>query len=176
MWFYIFSSYGPSAGTKIVYRRKDRLLPSAAALLIAFGGQVHAAEKIVISNWDGYMPKDLLERFTVDTGIEAGLSIHATNEEIMGKVTASGGKGYDVLFVSSIYAELLNKLGLIEPLDHVKIPNMENLYSEAMQRRTIREIDSQFPTPGARPVYATGPISSKRHPRAGMIFSRPPET
>jgi spermidine/putrescine transport system substrate-binding protein len=105
----------------------------AAALLIAFGGQVQAAGKIVISNWDGYMPKDLLERFTVDTGIEAGLSIHATNEEIMGKVTASGGKGYDVLFVSSIYAELLNKLGLIEPLDHVKIPNMENLYSEAMQ-------------------------------------------
>ena len=29
------------------------------------------------------------------------MSVHATNEEIMGKVTAGGGKGYDVLFVSS---------------------------------------------------------------------------
>ena len=27
--------------------------------------------KIVISNWDGYMPKDLLENFTKATGIQA---------------------------------------------------------------------------------------------------------
>jgi len=44
--------------------------------------QVQAAEKIVISNWDGYMPKDLLERFKADTGIEAELSVHATNQWI----------------------------------------------------------------------------------------------
>jgi spermidine/putrescine transport system substrate-binding protein len=108
-----------------------RLALSVVALLL--GTQVEAAEKIVISNWDGYMPKDLLERFKADTGIEAELSVHATNEEIMGKVTASGGKGYDVLFVSSPFAEALNKLGLAEKLDHSKIPNMANLYPEAMQ-------------------------------------------
>ena len=38
--------------------------------------------------------------------------MHATNEEIMGKVVASAGKGYDVLFVSSPFAEALNKLGI----------------------------------------------------------------
>src|ERR687897_967699 len=112
---------------------RTRLLPAMAALLIAFGVQAQGAEKIVISNWDGYMPKDLLERFKADTGIEAELSVHATNEEIMGKVTASGGKGYDVLFVSSPFAEALNKLGLIESLDHAKIPNLQNLYPEARQ-------------------------------------------
>ena len=37
------------------------------------------------------MPADLLENFTKETGIEAELSLHATNEEIMGKVTAGGG-------------------------------------------------------------------------------------
>src|SRR6185503_5273888 len=112
---------------------KMKLLPAVAVLLLALSVQVQAAEKIVISNWDGYMPKDLLDRFKADTGIEAELSVHATNEEIMGKVTASGGEGYDVLFVSSPFAEALNKLGLIETLDHSKIPNLQNLYPEAMQ-------------------------------------------
>src|SRR6056297_2712422 len=91
------------------------------------------AEKIVISNWDGYMPADLLENFTAATGIDAELSLHGTNEEIMGKVVAGGGKGYDVLFVSSPFAEALNNLGLAAQIDHSKVPNMANLYPEAMQ-------------------------------------------
>lgn len=92
-----------------------------------------AAEKIVISNWDGYMPKDLLANFTKETGIETELAIHATNEEVMGKVTASGGKGFDVLFVSSPFAEALNKLNLLAKLDPAKIPNEANLFPEAKQ-------------------------------------------
>lgn len=101
---------------------------AAAAICFALPA---AAEKIVISNWDGYMPPDLLENFTAATGIEAELSVHGTNEEIMGKVVAGGGKGYDVLFVSSPFAEALNNLGLVAALDHGKIPNVANLYDEA---------------------------------------------
>lgn len=96
-------------------------------------GSAAAEGGIVISNWDGYMPPDLLERFTEATGIEAELSVHATNEEIMGKVTASGGEGYDVLFVSSPFAEALKELGLTAPIDHDAVPNMVNLYPEAME-------------------------------------------
>jgi spermidine/putrescine transport system substrate-binding protein len=61
------------------------------------------------------------------------MSVHATNEEIMGKVTAGGGKGYDVLFVSSPFAEALKKLNLIADLDPAKIPNLANLYPEAQK-------------------------------------------
>ncbi|MGE3829818.1 MAG: spermidine/putrescine ABC transporter substrate-binding protein [Parvibaculaceae bacterium] len=89
------------------------------------------AEKIVISNWDGYMPKDLPEKFKAETGIDVEVAVHATNEEIMGKVVASKGQGYDVLFVSSPFAEALNQLGIAAKLDHAKIPNLANLYPEA---------------------------------------------
>ena len=101
------------------------------ALLVSTGGAM--AEKLVISNWDGYMPKDLPEKFKAATGIDLEVAVHATNEEIMGKVTASGGEGYDVLFVSSPFAEALNKLGLLSPIDHAKVPNLANLYTEATQ-------------------------------------------
>jgi spermidine/putrescine transport system substrate-binding protein len=91
------------------------------------------AGKVVISNWDGYMPKDMAEKFKAATGIDLEIAVHATNEEIMGKVTASGGEGYDVLFVSSPFAEALNNLGLAAPIDHAKVPNLANLYPEATQ-------------------------------------------
>jgi spermidine/putrescine transport system substrate-binding protein len=106
----------------------------AAALCLAIGTTVSNADgKLVISNWDGYMPAELPEQFSAATGTEAEVSFHATNEEIMGKVVASGGKGYDVLFVSSPFAEALNQLGLVAPIDASKIPNMKNLYPEANQ-------------------------------------------
>jgi spermidine/putrescine transport system substrate-binding protein len=104
------------------------LLSVATCSSVAF-----AQGKIVISNWDGYMPEDLLENFTKATGIEAELSVHATNEEIMGKITTSGGSGFDVIFVSSPFAEALHQLGLSADIDHSKIPNLANLYDEASQ-------------------------------------------
>lgn len=99
---------------------------------LALAGTASAADKIVISNWDGYMPADMLEKFTAETGIEAELAVHGTNEEIMGKVVAGKGRGYDVLFVSSPFVEALKNLGLVAELDHAMIPNLKNLYPEAM--------------------------------------------
>jgi spermidine/putrescine transport system substrate-binding protein len=107
------------------------LLGTAFAVVASIS--VAQAEKLVISNWDGYMPKDIAEKFKTETGIDLEVAVHATNEEIMGKVTASGGEGFDVLFVSSPFAEALNKLGLLAPIDHWKIANLANLYPEANQ-------------------------------------------
>jgi spermidine/putrescine transport system substrate-binding protein len=109
-----------------------RRLAAAAALAASLAAPA-AAQKLVISNWDGYMAPDAIEAFTAATGTPAELVLHGTNEEIMGKLIASGGRGYDVVFVSSPFAEILNNLGLAEPIDHAKVPNLANLYPEATQ-------------------------------------------
>ncbi|MBM3519196.1 MAG: extracellular solute-binding protein, partial [Alphaproteobacteria bacterium] len=110
------------------------MLAAVFGLALAITGATAAfAEKLVISNWDGYMPKDMAEKFKAATGIDLEVAVHATNEEIMGKVTASGGAGFDVLFVSSPFAEALNKLDLIQNIDHSKLSNYGNLYPEASQ-------------------------------------------
>lgn len=90
------------------------------------------AEDLVISNWDGYMAPDAIEQFNESFGHSAELVLHATNEQIMGKLIASSGEGYDVVFVSSPFAEILHNLDLAEDLDHAKLPNMSNLYEQAM--------------------------------------------
>ena len=107
-----------------------------------------AADKIVISNWDGYMPPDLLANFTRDTGIEAELVLHTTNDEIVGKVQAVGGKGYDVLFISSPYVEALGQQGLLAELDAAQIPNLANLIRKPGPWPTIPATSFPRPMPG----------------------------
>lgn len=86
--------------------------------------------KIVISNWDAYMPEDLLDNFTAETGIEVELALHATNEEIVGKLVAAEGRGFDVVFVTGQFADALANLGLLTEIDYGKLPNSKNLYDE----------------------------------------------
>lgn len=88
---------------------------------------------LVISNWDGYMAKDIADAFKQATGLEIEVVNHATNEEIMGKLMASKGKGYDLVFVSSPFAEVLNGQGMAEPIDKAAVPNLANLYPEAQK-------------------------------------------
>lgn len=110
----------------------NRIAVSVCATLALSASGVLASE-LVVSNWDGYMAPDAVDAFNAATGNEAELVLHATNEEIMGKLIASGGRGYDVVFVSSPFAEVLNNLGLAETLDHAKLPNLANLFPAATE-------------------------------------------
>jgi len=111
---------------------KKTLAAALAVGSLVCGGPL-AAETLVVANWDGYMPPDLLENFAKEKGIEVEFAPHATNEEIMGKFLANQGEGYDVVFLSSPFAQALNQLDLLADLDHSKIPNMSNYYEEARE-------------------------------------------
>ena len=88
---------------------------------------------LVISNWDAYMPEDLIPNFEKETGIKVELAKHATNEEIMGKLEGAGGGGFDLVFVSGPFAESMAKRGWAAEIDQAQVPNLENLYPEATE-------------------------------------------
>jgi len=108
-----------------------RAIIGVCSLALAIAPQVAQAADLVISNWDGYMAPSVAESFKAATGLTVEVVTHATNEEIMGKLVASKGKGYDVVFVSSPFAEVLHKMGLTAPIDHALVPNLANLYPQA---------------------------------------------
>ncbi len=89
--------------------------------------------RIVVSNWDGYMPPEFADEFEAATGIEVELALHTTNEDIMGKLEAANGGGFDVVFVSAPFAEILDRRGWAAQLDHDQVPNLANLSAEASQ-------------------------------------------
>lgn len=92
-----------------------------------------SGQTLTVSNWAGYYPEDLPTKFQAATGVPLTIANHATNEEIVAKLTAGGDSGFDVAFVSGQYAQALNDAGLLESIDPSKIPNLANLYPEAAQ-------------------------------------------
>ena len=53
---------------------------AACALLVSLAGAANAEGKIVISNWDGYMPAELLANFTKETGVAIELRSSALSD------------------------------------------------------------------------------------------------
>ncbi|HEY7667751.1 MAG TPA: spermidine/putrescine ABC transporter substrate-binding protein [Actinomycetota bacterium] len=86
---------------------------------------------LVISNWDAYMPENLIPDFEAATGVTVELANHTTNEDIMGKITAQNGSGFDLVFVSGPFVQALVSQGWAAEVDHGQIPNLANLYPEA---------------------------------------------
>ncbi len=91
------------------------------------------AQSLVVSNWASYMPEDLPTKFETAVGPQVTVTNHATNEEIMAKLTAGGDSGIDVAFVSGQFAQALAEQGLVEPIHADLVPNLKNLYPEASQ-------------------------------------------
>ncbi|GAA2318583.1 spermidine/putrescine ABC transporter substrate-binding protein [Nonomuraea roseoviolacea subsp. roseoviolacea] len=91
-------------------------------------------QSISVTVWDGYTPKELPEKVKAKLKVkDMKITLHATNEEAMTKLTAGGDSGIDVAFVSGQYAQALNEQGLLEPIHPELIPNLSNLYPEATQ-------------------------------------------
>jgi spermidine/putrescine transport system substrate-binding protein len=108
------------------------LIVSSAAVAAAQDAEPDlTGQSLVISNWADYMPEDLPQRFEEATGVPVTVANHATNEEIVAKLTAGGDSGIDVAFVSGQFAQALGEYGVLAELDHDQIPNLANLYPEA---------------------------------------------
>lgn len=90
-------------------------------------------QSIVFGNFGAYTPEGLLEDFTAATGAEVTLTEFTNNEDILGRLQASGGGGFDVVMVSGPYVQTLINNGWAAELDHDQIPNLANLYPEATQ-------------------------------------------
>jgi spermidine/putrescine transport system substrate-binding protein len=96
-------------------------------------GETELGGTLVISNWDLYTPENLIPGFEEATGVDVELALHTTNEDIMGKIAAQDGGGFDIVFVSGPFAQDLHEQGFAAEIDHSKIPNLANLYPQANQ-------------------------------------------
>ncbi len=74
------------------------LLPCLLAAVLAvalFPSSVHAAQKLRILTWADYVPADVVTAFEKETGIAVEVTL-SNNEEIISKLRATGGAGYDL--------------------------------------------------------------------------------
>ncbi len=132
--------------------RMAAAVATSAALVLAGCGGDDAAESsfdenadlskqtVVVSNWQDYMPEDIAAKVKEATGATVKVTNHATNEELVAKVTGSGGDGIDVIFGSTPFLQAFAEQGLLEPIDTSHLENWDNLAPEAA---TMAEADGE---------------------------------
>jgi spermidine/putrescine transport system permease protein len=79
--------------------------------------------------WSEYIPQEIVDAFSKETGIKVSIETYASNEEMLAKLFAGGG-AYDLIQPSEYVIEGLIREGMLIPIDHQAIPNMKNLAPE----------------------------------------------
>lgn len=103
------------------------------ALLGALAGTLSAANKeLNLFAWSEYIPQDVIDGFTQETGIKVNYETFASGEEMLSKMLA-GGTAYDIIQPPDYTAEALLRAGLLAPLDYSKLPNFKNLLPEFLK-------------------------------------------
>jgi spermidine/putrescine transport system permease protein len=88
-----------------------------------------AEKTLQIFCWSEYIPQQIVDAFSNDTGINVSMETYSSNEEMLAKLFAGGGS-YDLIQPSEYVIEGLIKEGLLIAIDHARIPNMKNLAPE----------------------------------------------
>src|SRR5438067_7286489 len=75
--------------------------------------------------WSEYVPQEVIDAFTSETGIKVSVQNYASMEEMVQKLL-SGGGSYDLIQPSEQTIEVLAKANQLLPLDFNNIPNAKN--------------------------------------------------
>ena len=106
-----------------------RLLATFALLTLAAVPTYAQAKKKSVLNlfcWSEYVPQEVIDGFTKETGIKVNVENYDSNEAMMSKLLGGGSK-YDLIQPSEYTIESLIKAGKLEELDLASIPNIKNL-------------------------------------------------
>ncbi len=96
-----------------------------AAALIA--GNAQAADKeLYFYNWSEYIPNEVLEDFTKETGIKVYYSTYESNESMYAKLKTQGS-GYDLVVPSTYFVSKMRKEGMLQKIDKSKLPHFKDL-------------------------------------------------
>lgn len=106
--------------------KKEEAKPQTDGKLTIEGSE---ARKLAFYNWDTYIGETTLDEFKAASGVEVGMTLFASNDELFAKFRA-GNPGFDVIMPSNEYVTRMAEAKLLMPLDHKKIPNMKNILPE----------------------------------------------
>lgn len=94
------------------------------------GGSLH------IYTWCDYIAPDVLTSFEKALGVTIVVDTFDSNEAMYAKLKA-GGTGYDIIMPSSYQIESMAREGMIDELDHAKIPNVRKNFDPSFTRQIL---------------------------------------
>ncbi|PTM39726.1 extracellular solute-binding protein [Bosea sp. 124] len=114
-----------SRGT--VGRRDFLKLAAAAGAGVAMPAIISSSAlassgEINIMMWSDYLPESFVKAFTAKTGIKVNFTGIGSNDDILNKMKASNGQGFDIVTPTVNRSPLWADLGLLQPFDMKKVP------------------------------------------------------
>ncbi len=86
-----------------------------------------SGKSINIFTWGDILEPSIIAAFERETGIKVHLNYYTSNEELLVKMKATGGKGYDLIIPSDYGVQLLIEEDLLKPLDKSKLNFWERI-------------------------------------------------
>ena len=97
------------------------ILIASLVLALSLGAGAAQADKLRIISWADYVPADLIAAFKKETGIDVEVTL-SNNEEIISKLRATGGAGYDLAQPSQDRIMAAQReFGIYKPMDLTKV-------------------------------------------------------
>jgi len=84
--------------------------------------------------WTEYLPQEVIDEFTNQTGIKVNVTMYSNNEEMLSKVKSSAEGTYDVIVPSDYMVANMITQGLLEKLDMTKLENIKNIDSAYLKQ------------------------------------------
>lgn len=84
-------------------------------------------DKVTVMIYSEYIDPEMITDFQMKTGFKLQLELYEAQEEMIGKLQASGTSQYDVIIASDVVIQQMIHLGLIGKLDTNKISNRVNI-------------------------------------------------
>lgn len=100
--------------------RRGFLMGAVGAAACASGPRLN------VYNWSDYVAPDTVSNFERETGIRVRYGTYESNAEMLAKA-AGGNSGWDVVFPSAEFIEPMRDLGLLQPLRHELLRNLDAL-------------------------------------------------
>lgn len=99
-------------------------------------GTDSSSAKLYLYNWSYYTPDEVIRQFEEEFNVQVILDYFTSNEEMFAKLMAGGGKGYDIIFPSGDYASIMISEGMLQQIDHSKLPNLQYISDMVLEKAT----------------------------------------
>lgn len=102
----------------------------AASVLAMSAGMAAAEGKVVVYHWFEYIPQDLLDKFTGETGIEVVMDTYDSNEAMLATLKAGAIGTYDVAVPGDYMVSIMTGEGMLDEIADGELANAGNITAE----------------------------------------------
>lgn len=102
------------------------------------------AETLHLYTWADYISPDVVKKFEKQHGCEVVIDTFDSNEAMYAKLKA-GATGYDVVFPTSYMIQVMQAEGMLQNLDHAKLPNLPNIDPEVLAKVIDQKMEHSVP-------------------------------